>query len=70
MGDRLCHDGERCDRVAFVIEGEVRVTKAGAGGREIELYRITAGEPCILELSAAMSDAGPPGRPRLPAAKP
>jgi CRP/FNR family transcriptional regulator, anaerobic regulatory protein len=61
-GDRIHHDGDTCDRVAFVLEGELRVAKAGPAGREIELYRVAPGEPCVLELSAAMGRSGYPAR--------
>jgi CRP/FNR family transcriptional regulator len=61
-GDRIRSEGEPCDRVAFVVDGEVRVTKAGRSGREIELYRIAAGEPCVLEISSAMGRSPYPAR--------
>lgn len=61
-GDRIRREGEPCDRVAFVVEGEIRVAKAGRAGREIELYRIAPGEPCVLEISAAMGRSAYPAR--------
>jgi CRP/FNR family transcriptional regulator len=54
-GHAIRRPGQRCDRIAFITEGEVRVTRTGRSGREIALYRIVPGEPCVLELSAAMS---------------
>ncbi len=61
-GDLIRHEGDACDRVAFVIEGEITISKAGPEGREIELYRVVAVEPCILELAAAMGRSGYPAR--------
>ncbi len=61
-GDVIHHEGDECDRVAFVTEGEIRVAKGGPGGRGIEIYRIVAIEPCVLELSAAMGRSGYPAR--------
>lgn len=61
-GDRIRREGEPCDRVAFVVEGEIRVAKAGRSGREIELYRIAPGEPCVLEISSAMGRSSYPAR--------
>jgi CRP/FNR family transcriptional regulator len=57
-GDLIRHEGEACDRVAFVTEGEITIAKVGPEGREIELYRVVAIEPCILELTAAMGHIG------------
>jgi CRP/FNR family transcriptional regulator, anaerobic regulatory protein len=54
-GHAIRRPGQSCDRIAFVTEGEVRVTRTGPTGREIALYRIVPGEACVLELSAAMS---------------
>jgi len=61
-GDRIKREGDPCDAVAFVLEGEVRVAKVGPAGREIELYRIVPGEPCVLELSSAMGRTPYPAR--------
>lgn len=60
--DPIRHEGEICDRVAFVTEGEIRVSKGSAEGREIEIYRVVAVEPCVLELSSAMGAIGYPAR--------
>lgn len=59
-GDPIRRPGDACDRVAFVVDGEIRVMKSGASGREIELYRVRAGEFCVLEVSAAMGATGYP----------
>lgn len=61
-GDVIHREGDECDRVAFVTEGEIRVAKGGPVGRGIEIYRVVAIEPCVLELSAAMGRSGYPAR--------
>ncbi len=61
-GDVIHREGDECDRVAFVTDGEIHVAKTGPGGREIELYRILPVEPCVLELAAAMGRSGYPAR--------
>lgn len=61
-GDVIHREGDACDRVAFVTEGEIRVAKGGREGRGIEIYRVVAIEPCVLELSAAMVRSGYPAR--------
>jgi CRP/FNR family transcriptional regulator len=37
-----------CTGFPLVLEGSVRVSKTAPNGREIELYRVEAGESCIL----------------------
>ncbi len=61
-GDLIHREGDECDRVAFVTEGEIRVAKGGREGRGIEIYRVVAVEPCVLELSAAMGRSGYPAQ--------
>lgn len=48
-------EGNRCDGIAIICKGIVRVSKIGTTGREIILYRVFPGEPCILTLSCALS---------------
>ncbi len=61
-GDVIRREGDACDRVAFVTEGEIQVAKGGPEGRGIEVYRVVPVEPCVLELSAAMGRSGYPAR--------
>lgn len=61
-GDMIHREGDACDRVAFVTEGEIGVAKGGREGRGIEIYRVVPVEPCVLELSAAMGRSGYPAR--------
>jgi len=48
--------GDRVDAIALLISGAVRVYKVGDTGREITLYRFSAGESCILTANAILSN--------------
>lgn len=48
-------EGAACSAIAFLLSGEIRVFKTGAGGREITLYEIEKGETCILNASCILS---------------
>lgn len=52
----ICHQGNRCEHLPIVLEGQARVFKLSETGREITLYRINANESCILTASCIMSD--------------
>jgi CRP/FNR family transcriptional regulator len=54
-GDSLFLDGEDCNYAAFLYEGEVKVSKTGVNGREVNLYRIQPGEACILTITSSLS---------------
>lgn len=49
-------EGNSCNNVAFLLDGQARVYKISENGREITLYRIEAGESCILTVSCILSD--------------
>jgi len=44
----LFRSGELCENFMLVVDGSVRVQKSAASGREIVLYRVEAGQSCIL----------------------
>jgi len=52
----ICEEGQQCAQLALVLEGVGRVYKLSPGGREVTLYRIHAGESCVLTASCIMSD--------------
>ena len=54
-GTTVFRDGDGCQNYMFVIEGAVRVQKMSENGREIVLYRVSAGEACILTTSCLLS---------------
>jgi CRP/FNR family transcriptional regulator len=46
-----------CRGFPFVLAGAVRVAKLSAGGRELPLYRVLAGESCIISSSCLLGHA-------------
>ncbi len=54
-GTTVFRDGDGCQNYLFVMEGSVRVQKMAENGREIVLYRVSAGEACILTTSCLFS---------------
>lgn len=44
----LFRESEPCAGFPFVLEGQVKVARASADGRELELYRVHAGEICVV----------------------
>jgi CRP/FNR family transcriptional regulator len=47
-GTTILREGQVCASVPFVLSGAIRVFKSAESGREITLYRIEAGQSCIL----------------------
>lgn len=54
-GTVFYEEGFPCPFVPFVLSGVVRVFKIGETGREITLYRVEAGQVCILSTSCALA---------------
>lgn len=52
---QIYNEGDACSSIAFILSGEIRVYKAGEGGREITLYEIESGETCIVNASCILS---------------
>ncbi len=46
-----------CRGFPFVLVGAIRVAKISAGGRELPLYRVLAGESCIISSSCLLGHA-------------
>lgn len=44
--------GSTCDNYLFVLDGTVRVHMTSETGREVVLYRVSAGDTCLLTTSA------------------
>lgn len=44
------------DNLFFLSEGTVRVSQTSEGGREIVLYRVTAGESCVLTTACVLAE--------------
>ena len=54
-GDRI-HDGNGCTGVMLVQKGSLRVYMLSEGGKEITLYRLFAGEVCMLSASCVLQN--------------
>jgi CRP/FNR family transcriptional regulator len=59
-GTTILREGHTCASVPFVLEGVIRVFKTAESGREISLYRIEAGQICILSSGCGMGLASFP----------
>lgn len=57
-GTCLFRERDGCQGFPMVLGGEVRVSRGGANGRELELYRVLPGEICLV--STASLFAGQP----------
>jgi CRP/FNR family transcriptional regulator, anaerobic regulatory protein len=53
-GTILFESASPCTGFPMLIEGNVRVVKAAPNGREVQLYRITPGESCLLSSSCLL----------------
>ncbi|RSK29340.1 Crp/Fnr family transcriptional regulator [Bacillus sp. HMF5848] len=56
-GARVFQEGDSCHYIAFIKSGVIRVTKLGQNGREMLLYRVVAGESCVLTISSILSNS-------------
>jgi CRP/FNR family transcriptional regulator len=56
-GAVLFDDGAACEGFPLVLSGSVKVSKGTASGRELQLYRVGAGESCILTSSCLLGGA-------------
>ncbi|PKP85748.1 MAG: Crp/Fnr family transcriptional regulator [Alphaproteobacteria bacterium HGW-Alphaproteobacteria-2] len=49
--------GQEAANLLFVLSGTVRVSQTSDSGREVVLYRVEAGESCIMTAACLMGDA-------------
>ena len=56
-GTAVFDEHQPCRGFPFVLEGAIRVVKVSAGGRELPLYRVRAGESCIITSSCLLGHA-------------
>lgn len=61
-GTGLFAEGDRCRAFPLLLSGEIQVARTTPDGHEIELYRIGAGESCIVSTSCLLGDAHYPAR--------
>ncbi len=50
-GAAICRPGDPCTDFVLLAQGAIRVFEAGAGGRELVLFRVQPGEMCIMTAS-------------------
>lgn len=55
-GETIFNEGDSCAGVPFVAKGCIRVSKIGKNGKEMSVYRIHAGETCILTITSIFSN--------------
>jgi len=55
-GTVVFDENQRCQGYPLLLSGSIRVIKAGANSRELQLYRLCAGESCILTNSCLLGD--------------
>ncbi len=53
-GTLIFDDRQACEGFPFVVEGSIRVSKCAPSGRELPLYRVGAGETCIISSSCLL----------------
>lgn len=54
-GERIFGAGKRPDDLLLLLEGTVRVQQVSDNGREIVLYRVQAGEGCVLTAACLLA---------------
>jgi len=54
-GTTIIEEGQNCAHLVMVTDGVARVYKLSPSGREVTLYRIHAGESCVLTASCIMN---------------
>ncbi len=59
-GQTIAFPGEPCARFILILQGTLRVYRTTDSGREITLYRLSAGESCVLTAACIMSNQGFP----------
>ncbi len=53
-GAVLFDEDSPCQAFPLLVQGTIRVSKTGANGRELQLYRVVPGEACILTSSCLL----------------
>ncbi len=54
-GQTVFHRGDVCRNYLVVVDGSVRVQTLSPGGREVVLYRVGAGQSCVITTSCLIS---------------
>ncbi len=56
-GTRIFDEHQPCVGFPFVLEGQVKVAKSSASGRELPLYRVHAGETCVISSACLLGQS-------------
>jgi CRP/FNR family transcriptional regulator len=56
-GTVVFDERQPCSGFPFILDGAIRVAKLSASGRELPLYRVLAGESCIITSSCLLGHA-------------
>jgi CRP/FNR family transcriptional regulator len=62
VGTVLFQPGSPCQAFPLVLEGAVRVARIAESGREIVLYRVVPGEPCVVTTHCLVGHGDYPAR--------
>ncbi len=54
VGTTVFDENQACQGFPLILSGSLRVIKASANGRELQLYRVIPGESCILTSSCLL----------------
>jgi len=54
-GTSVFRDGDSCRSYMLVLSGRIRIQKVAESGREIVLYRVEAGQGCVLTTSCLLA---------------
>jgi len=54
-GVTVFHEGDVCQNYLLILAGSVRVQKLSESGKEIVLYRVEAGQSCVLTTACLLS---------------
>jgi CRP/FNR family transcriptional regulator len=57
QGTVVFDERQPCSGFPFILDGAIRVSKVSSGGRELPLYRVVAGESCIITSSFLLGHA-------------
>ena len=57
QGTVVFDERQPCSGFPFILDGAIRVAKVSSGGRELPLYRVVAGESCIITSSCLLGHA-------------
>ncbi len=55
-GTQLFREADACQGFPLVLSGEVKVSRSAANGRELELYRVTPGELCLVSSASLFAE--------------